>query len=460
MADRLERATGLLLGLHLCAIALATQASEETRPACDSAPFCAEGNLVSLNFQEVGVRPVLQIIASLAGINMVVSDAVEGRVTLRLESVHWRNALDLVLRSEGLAQYSSEGVLVVGTQEEVALQNRKEIEHNSQLARLSPLQTQHIEILHATAAEVASLLKKSGQDASGVLSERGSALVDERTNTLVLVDTSDRLTLLREIIRRVDVPVKQVLIEAQIVTANVSFSRRLGVRWGSAGFDSGRNLSIAGSRSGLSEVSQGNLNYHTYPLNVNLGVNAEQAARFAVGLVSGGFMLDLELSALATEGNGEVVARPKIVTADKQSATITSGVEIAFQETSASGATATSFKQAVMQLKVRPHITPDGRISMSLHVSQDSLGEVVNGVPLINTNQLDTRVLVGDGETVVLGGVYRTRKTRAITKTPLLGDIPLLGRLFRHTSLAESKQELLIFITPKIIEDSTLDFDD
>lgn len=424
--------------------------------ACsDKSNPCSEDELISLNFQEVELRRVLQVIARLAKANLIVSDAVDGKITLNLEGVYWQDAIGLILRSKGLAQYTDGGVIVIGTQEEIARQQQGEIEHIKRSAELQPLHTRHIPVLHAVASEVVALLKKPDSKTSGVLSNRGSLLVDERTNTIILIDTADRLALSEQIIKQVDIPVKQVLIEAKIVTANVSFSRQLGVRWGAASADGGgRNRpSFAGSRGGLAGLRQGNLNYHTNPLNVDLGVASSRSGRFAIGLITGGFMLDLELSALASEGNGEVVARPKIVTADKQSATISSGVEIPFQEVSASGATATSFKQATMMLKVKPHITPDGRIAMSLQVSQDSLGEMVNGIPLINTNQLSTQVLVKDGETVVLGGVYRTMKTRSVVKTPLLGDIPLIGLLFRHTNHTENKQELLIFITPQIIKD-------
>ena len=441
------------------AVDVKVQVQSDELPDCrqNMGDFCATDELLSLNFQDVELRPVLHIIADLAGVNLIVSDAVSGHISLRLKEVHWQQVLALILRVKGLSKYRFGNVLMIGTQAEIAAQQRFELEQRQQSEALKPMQSRHIRVLHANAGDVATLLKQrsGGKKQATTLSNQSSILVDQRTNALILVDTIERLALLEQIIKQVDIPVRQVLIEAQIVTADVNFSRQLGIRWGGTGLASvgGSQVAATGSRSDLPGSGTVRLGSQHKSLSVNLGVLESQATRLAVGLIKSRFIIDLELSALASEGHGEVIARPKIVTADKQSATIRSGVEIPFQETSASGATATSFKQAVMELNVRPRITPDGRIVMDLRVSQDSLGGMVNGVPLINTNQLQTQVLVQDGETVVLGGVYRTQKTKSVTRTPFFSDVPLIGRLFRQTTHTKQKQELLIFITPQIIQD-------
>lgn len=454
-------ATGVavLAALQVFAANAKTQVPSDKLPDCrqNLGNFCAAGELLSLNFQDVELRPVLHIIADLAGVNLIVSDAVSGHISLRLKEVHWQQVLALILRIKGLSKYRFGNVLMIGTQAEIAAQQRSELEQRQQSEALKPLQSRHIRILHADAGEIATLLKErsGGKKEATAPSNQSSILVDQRTNALILVNTIEQLAMFEQIIKQIDIPVRQVLIEAQIVTADMNFSRRLGIRWGGAGLArTGNNqVAVAGSRSELPDSGTVRLGNQHKSLSVNLGVPGSQATRFAVGLIKSRFIIDLELSALASEGQGEVVARPKIVTADKQSATIRSGVEIPFQEISASGATATSFKQAVMELNVRPRITPDGRIVMDLRVSQDSLGNTVNGVPLINTNQLQTQVLVHDGETVVLGGVYRTQKTKSVTRTPVLSHVPLVGRLFRQTTRTEQKQELLIFITPQIMQD-------
>lgn len=416
---------------------------------------CAQDELVSFDFQDTKLRPVLKIIADVAGVNMVVSDAVSGRITLKLKQLHWQQALALILRTKGLAYALMHNVLIIGTQAEIAAQEEAVLKHQKRKEELTPLQTEHLQILHANAGDIAAFLtKKMGNSTQSLVSGRGRIFVDERTNAIIVTDTKKNIAVFRSVISKVDVPTRQILIEARIVTANTNFSRQIGVRWGAAAFSSNspnNGLIIAGSREGLLRGRSGGIMDEQLPLNVDLGINGNQASRLSIGLFANRFILDLELSALTSEGHGEVIARPKIVTADKQSATITSGVEIPFQESSASGATATSFKKAVMSMEVKPRITPDDSIVMDLRISQDSLGAIVNGTPLINTNQIHTQVLVKDGETIVLGGIYRTQKTKSVTKTPVLGDIPILGRLFRRTVRMQSKQELLVFITPQII---------
>lgn len=416
-----------------------------------------EEGLVSLDFQDAKIRHILHMIAALTDSNIVVSEAVSGRATLHLTKVPWQQALELLLKSHHLGSYTRGSVVVVAPQADILLQEEAAIKSQRLEKQAAPLHTEYIQVLYANAAEVATLLtpKVKSQTESGdvLLSSRGSLLVDERTNGIILTDIKESFETIRQLLTHIDVPVQQVMVEARIVTASTNFSRQLGVRWGGAGVanrNSGATLTAAGSLAGLQTQRADGLGA-VRALNVDLGATQLGQSSIAVGLLGSRLMLDLELSALVSEGYGEVVARPKIVTADKQSAIIISGVEVPFQETSTSGATSTSFKRAVMSLEVKPHITPDRRILMDLKISQDSLGAIVGNTPLINTNQVHTKVLVDDGETVALGGVYRVTQTKSVTKTPLLGDIPLIKWLFRRTNKTEEKQELLIFITPQIV---------
>lgn len=411
---------------------------------------------VSLYFQNAQVRQILHMMASLADVNMLISDAVVGRATVHLTEVPWQQALDLILKNNQLGSYRRDSIVVVAPQADIVSQEEAALKSRRLEKQTAPLYTEYIQILYANAAEIAALLtpqvKSRPESKAVILSDRGSVLVDERTNGIILTDTKEEFEKIRRLLTHLDVPVQQVMVEARIVTANTNFSRQLGVRWGAAGDQNGDlNLAVAGSLPALRALRTGGLGA-AQALNIDLGVPQASRSGIAVGLIGNHFMLDLELSALVSEGQGEVVARPKIVTADKQSATIVSGVEVPFQETSTSGATATLFKRAAMTLEVKPHITPDRRILMDLKISQDSLGAVVGNTPLINTNQVQTKVLVDNGETVALGGVYRIRQTQSVTKTPLLGDIPLIKWLFRRTSKVEEKQELLIFITPQIVQ--------
>jgi len=293
-----------------------------------------------------------------------------------------------------------------------------------------------------------------------MMSDRGSVIVDERTNSIILTDTATRLEEFRRVIGQLDVPVRQVLIEARIVSANATFTEQLGIAWGGGGMDlSSDPIRFGGSQETLTELQnilvdgEGDI---TTPgsLVVDLGVTQAGATSIGVGLTSGEFLIDLELSALAADGHAEVVARPKVITADKSPALIESGVEIPYQEATSSGATSTSFKDAVLSLEVTPQITPDDRIIMALNVKQDTVGQVFNGVPSINTNEIETEVLVDNGQTIVLGGIFQTDKNISTTKTPFFGDLPYIGRLFKRTVERDDKQELLIFITPRIIADA------
>ena len=418
-----------------------------------TAPQAAEGSYggerLSLNFQEVEVRSVLQLIADFIGANLITSDSVTGTMTLRLEDVPWDQALDLILRTEGLSKREYGNVLLIGPADELASQERTELEHLRELSELAPLTTEYIRVRYANAAQMVALL---GSGAGSVLSERGAALVDERTNTVVLTDTAERLDGFRAALAKLDIPVRQVLIEGRIVNVNRDFSERLGVRWGGVGRDvltDGSELQYGGgTASGQAAEGREGENWVVDLTDASPGTTGVQ-----VGLAAVDYHLDLELSALASEGHAEIIARPQVVTTDKQQATIESGVEIPYQEASSSGATSTSFKEAVMQLEVIPHVTPNERIIMDLVVKQDTVGTLYNGVPSINTTKIITQVFIGNGETVVLGGITRSDRNASITKTPFFGDLPFLGRLFRRSIERDGEHELLIFITPTIVDE-------
>ena len=457
------RSVGVLLAVVLCAATDASGAEDsagegnggslaatvETTalvhddPATTHTSLEYSGEKLSFNFQDIEVRAALLLIADFAGSNLVASDTVSGNITLRLRHVPWDQALDLILRTKGLGKRVEGNVLLVAPAEELAERERLELTNLKQLSELAPLQTEFIQVRYANASDLFSLLTRGDSDSS-VLSDRGSVIVDERTNAVVLTDTADNLAKVRGVIAQLDIPVRQVQIQSRIINANANFSEQLGMRWGGRPLDPMESPG-AEEESGTAKPP-GNF-------AVDLGVPGQGATRLGIGIADAmDYRLDLELSALATEGHAEIVARPTLITADKQPATIQSGVEIPYQEASSSGATSTSFKNAVLSLEVTPRITPDERIIMDLRVNQDSVGQVFNGVPSIDTTAIATRVLVENGQTLVLGGMFRTDRNFSVTKTPLLGDIPYLGRLFRRTIERDDKQELLIFITPRIIE--------
>jgi len=424
--------------------------------------FPYTGEKLSLNFQNIEVRAVLQLIADFTGQNLVASDTVDGGITLRLQNVPWDQALDLVLKTKGLAKRQMGNVLLVAPAEEIAAREKIELEAVKQVAELAPLLSEYVQLRYAKATDIASLLTAE----SGLMSARGTSVVDERTNTLLMKDTGDNLDKIREAIALLDVPVRQVLIEARIVIANTSVGEKLGIRWGGAGFkaDNDKFLNVGGSQKTLTEANQilidrskgedpGSISYPDAYV-VDLGVSDVGASSLAVGIQTFDYLLDLELSAIETDGNAEIVSQPRVITADGQTASIQSGTEIPYQEASSSGATSVSFKSAVLRLEVTPQITPDDRIIMDLKINQDSIGEVTAAGPTIDTNALETQVLVENGETIVLGGIFRSEETNATTKTPFLGDIPYLGVLFRRTEHTESKAELLVFITPRLVKDT------
>jgi len=424
--------------------------------------FRYRGEKLSLNFQDIEIRSVLQLIADFTDLNLVASDTVAGRITLRLKNVPWDQALEIIMKTKGLDKRLVGNVLMVAPATELTAREKLELESRAQISELAPLRTEFIEVRYANATEILGLFEARGGEGDGVLSERGSVIVDERTNSIILTETTEKINEFREVLDQLDVPIKQVLIEARIVTASSNFSDAIGVRWGGVGIgihDGGNILTqMAGSLETVDELRNsdpGDVSF-TSPdhLMVDLGVGSADATSIAVGIVDEKYLLELELSALEAEGHAEVIARPKVITADKQEASISSGVEIPYQEASSSGATSVSFKSATLSLTVKPQITPDDRIIMELEVKQDTVGAVFNGVPSINTNNIKTQVLVNNGETIVLGGIFTTQITESETKTPFLGDIPYLGTLFRRRTQSDDKQELLIFITPRLIKDS------
>ncbi len=425
--------------------------------------FGYTGERLSLNFQDIEVRSVLQLLADFTGINIVVSDTVTGRVTLRLKNVPWDQALDIILKTKALAMRKNGNIILVAPTEELAAREKLELEALQQVEELAPLRTEMIQVNYAKAAEIQDIL--SGSDAS-LLSERGTVTTDERTNTLLVQDTEEKLNDIRALVTRLDVPVRQVLIESRIVIANDDFNKELGARFGVTGTsDSGLR---AADGNGI--VSSGNLNATTQFLNgddieapdrwnVNLpATNATGSFALALARLPFGTLLELELSAMQAEGQGEVVSSPRVITANQREALIEQGVEIPYLEASSSGAATIAFRKAVLALKVTPQITPDERIIMDLVVNNDTVGERFGSgaldVPSIDTREVSTQVLVNNGETVVLGGVYQQVTRNEVNRVPFFSDLPLVGRLFTNTEVEDDKTELLVFITPKIIKET------
>ncbi|HEK1007446.1 TPA: secretin and TonB N-terminal domain-containing protein [Pseudomonas putida] len=394
------------------------------------------GEPISLNFQDVEVRSVLQVLADYAGINLVASDTVQGNITLRLQGVPWDQALELILRSKGLARREEGNVLLVAPAAELAEQSLGARLGQELDAQLQPLRRELLRIHHAEASELAELLLATLAD-DGILTGRGSLSVDARTNTLVAHQPEDRLAELRQLVAQLDVPVRQVAIEARIVEANLDYEKSLGVRWG---------------RGLYGETPQ--LGKDVF---VDLGVE-RAGSSIGLGLLRGGVLLDLELSAMEKTGNGEIISQPKVVTADKETARILKGTEVPYQETTKSGATSVAFREASLSLEVTPQITPDGKVIMTVKVTKDEPDFVnaLNDVPPIRKNEVNAKVRVADGETIVIGGVYSTTQNNVVDKVPFFGDLPYVGRLFRRDALQEKKSELLVFLTPRIMSDQAI----
>ena len=435
----------------------AAENAAATEARADSAD--GGGERLSLNLQDIEVRAALQLIADFTDINIVASDSVSGRITLRLQDVPWERALELVLEAHGLDQRRAGNVLMVAPAAELAERERQSLEAERQAAELAPLQTDFIRIRYAKAADAVGLFKAGSEAGGTLLSPRGAVVVDERTNSLIVTDTAPRLREIRRLLRRVDIPIRQVMIEARIVIAQSDASRQLGIRWGGSKVDiDGINDAIFDPGvSDPSAIFTDRNSVYTGGLLVDLGVSGA-AGSFAVGYASSNLLLAAELEALEAQGSGEVISQPKVITGDKQKASIKSGTEVPYQESSRSGETTVAFKEAVLRLDVTPNITPDDRILLDLVINQDSVGELVpsgtgGSIPTIDTTELSTQVLVGNGATVVLGGVFRTEEVESVTQVPLFGDIPFIGRLFKHTHTRSAKTETLIFITPRILED-------
>lgn len=414
-----------------------------------------DGRSLSLNFQNMAVRTVLQIIADYNKFNLVVSDTVEGDITLRLDDVPWDQALDLILQTKGLDKRIEGNILMIAPSEEIAIRESQELKNRQEVKELAPLYSEYLQINYAKAADIAILLK--GEDSS-LLSSRGSVAVDERTNTLLVKDTEETLESIYRLIEVLDIPIKQVLIEARMVTVKDDVAEDLGVRWGVT--DQQGTKGTSGSLEGANDIAAGILPSLSDRLNVNLPaapVNATSIA-FSVAKLADGTVLDLELSALEQENKGEIIASPRIMTSNQKAAYIEQGVEIPYVEASSSGATTVTFKKAVLSLRVTPQITPDNRVILDLEITQDSQGKVVatptGEAVSIDTQRIGTQVLVDHGETIVLGGIYQQQLISRVSKVPLLGDIPYLGFMFRSTSDKNERQELLIFVTPKIVSEA------
>lgn len=413
--------------------------------------FTYSGEKLSLNFQDIDVRSVLQLIADFTDLNLVASDTVQGNITLRLQNVPWDQALDLVLKTKGLDKRQVGNVLLVAPADEIAARERQELEAQRQIAELAPLRREVVQVNYAKAADIASLFQ-SVANKDGTSEDRGSIAVDDRTNNIIAYQTQERLDELRRIVVQLDIPVRQVMIEARIVEANVNYDKSLGVRWGGTQlFANGRGAVYGNDQFGdeggnTGEESNGNVPF------VDLGV-ANATSGIGIGYITNNLILDLELSAMEKSGNGEVVSQPKVMTADKETAKILKGSEIPYQEASSSGATSTTFVEAALSLEVTPQITPDNRIIMEVRVTKDEpdFANDVNGTPTIRKNEVNAKILVNDGETVVIGGVFSNTQSKSVDKVPFLGDLPYLGRMFKRDVVSDAKSELLIFLTPRIL---------
>ncbi|WP_269914395.1 type IV pilus secretin PilQ [Acinetobacter sp. HY1485] len=397
-----------------------------------------KGKKISLDFQDIEVRRVLQLLADFTGTNIVAADTVQGNITLRLKDVPWDQALDLILKTKNLDKRGSGDVIWIAPSAEIAKYEEDQAKAYQQSIKLAPLQTEYIQLNYARAKDVLNLVKNNEDKKNtenSFLSERGRIVTDDRTNTVVISDTADKVNQMKNLLSQLDVPVQQVMVEARIVRTSKTFSHEIGVNW---------------SFSKTSSTSTGVNNF-----GIDLGTTTSYGS-MSLGLLRvGSNLLDLKLAASQSDGESEVLSTPKIMTGDKQEAVIRSGVQLPYQTTSANSGTTTTFQDAVLELKVVPSITPDGKVQMKLNLSKDTQGELTDAGYAINTNKLNTNVLVSDGETVVLGGLYEDTTSKTIKKVPVLGDIPYVGGLFKNTLRENTKGELLMFITPRIVNDSS-----
>ncbi|NMQ18009.1 type IV pilus secretin PilQ [Candidatus Competibacter phosphatis] len=445
---------------------------EEKEAALDPSKKKYKGDLLSLNFQDIEVRAILQILADFTGLNIVVSDSVKGNLTLRLQNVPWDQALDIILRTKGLSMRQNGNVVFIAPTEEIAAREKLDLESHKTVQELIPLRTEIIQVNYAKAAGLAALLKQAGEKGQTMLSPRGDVVFDERTNSLIVKDVPDKLGEIRDLVTKLDIPTRQVMIDSRVVIASDDFSRDLGVRFGVTGVNQGGSSvnTLSGSLQGTSTMVDSAVNNlistgQPFPVTVpdldqRLGVNFPVAGpRLAMSILGADYLVDLELSALQVEGKGEIISNPRVVTADLKKATVLQGRQIPYSTVSQQG-TNVEFKDAFLKLEVTPQITPDDRVRMNLKVSKDEQGATVataTGAQVsIDKREVETEVMVNNGETVVLGGVFEQTKRDDVSKVPLLGDIPLLGYLFRTTGKSNTKRELLIFVTPQILKNGAL----
>nr|WP_300311947.1 type IV pilus secretin PilQ [Halomonas sp.] len=414
----------------------------QSAPAYHGAPM-------SLSFEDAPLGSVLSAISEFTGLNIVVGEGVGGRVTLRLDSVPWDQALDLVLKSQGLTSRREANVILVAPATEIAQREQSKLLEQEKQRQWQPLVTEHVQVRYAKAADLADLLRGAG--GFGLLSQRGSAAADSRTNMLLIQDTAEHLGQIRQTLRQLDVPAPQVQIEARIVVVKDSAARQIGVNWG---VTSTMGMVDKGNGSmSLERKIQGHRGAYG-GLAVDLGDSLGPGTTFNIGYLAGDVLLDLELRALQSEGKSQIISQPKVITANQHTAIIKQGKEIPYQESTGDGATSTAFKEAVLALEVTPQITSDHRIVMDLKINNDTLADqTFRGAPAIDTNEIMTQVLADDGETIVLGGILTSEQAHSLYKTPWLGDIPLVGKLFRYTEDVNDKVELLVFITPRILDD-------
>ena len=433
------------------------------------------GERLSLNFQQIEVRAVLQLLADFTDLNLVTSDSVTGSITLRLQNVPWDQALDIILKSKGLSMRKNDNVVMVAPTEEIAAREKLELESQKQIEELAPLRSEYIQINYAKAADIAALLKGNGNEL--LTPERGNVTVDERTNTLLVRDTVAKLEDINRLVKRLDIPVRQVLVESRVVVANDDFAKDIGVRFG---FDQSYTEKVGGNEVMIAGGMEGHIDNSgvAYPagnfMNAGAGlVNDSDARNLLVNLPQtlsgarggainllvgkiGSFILQLELSAMQQEGKGEIVSSPRVITSDRNKATIKQGIEIAYEEGTSSGRTSITFKEAVLKLEVTPQITPDDRIIMDLLINKDNpdFSRAVNNVPPIDTREIETSVLVDNGETIVLGGIFERTHSQTTERIPFFGDLPYVGFLFKQNQEKDLNTELLIFVTPQILKET------
>lgn len=424
----------------------------KTRPTMLNDKHEYTGEKISLNFQDIKVRAVLQLLSQFTGINIVASDSIKNSITLHLQQVPWDQVLDIIIKTQGLTKKQMGNVILVAPIDEMAARDKQELQAIQDVSALTPIRSELIPVRYAKAEDIAKLLKG---EKNSLLSSRGQLSTDTRTNTLWVQDTSEKILEIQGMLRKLDRPVKQVLIEARIVDVTRDYEKNLGIRFGVS-----KAPHWSGTLAGANQIAGGaSVASVPFPERLNMNFPAEPTSGtspmsigVALANLGKGYLLDLELSALEEEGKGNVISSPRLVTTDQRTARIESGQEIPYQESTSSGATNVAFKKAVLSLEVTPHITPDNKLVMDLDIHQDTVGPIVASVPSILTKQIQTRVLVDNGETIVLGGIYELTESKNIERVPLLGDIPFLGKFFRNGQDMSKRSELIIFITPKIVD--------